>query len=326
MKKVLLAAALAAATAIAAAQEPTTSVTLTKVLDIQVDVNNSEAMGSSTYDPAADKFIVGTRGTGARLQVYNSATGAYETDMSKAGITPGGLGFFGVTAAQNGYVYAYEDGGKDIWRWGSISDSAPQKVYDTAAFARTGYTGTVGNDIVIAFTGSANKGPVEFFSDSIPFSSSSFTFNESATLEAKPTVAINNAGTVAFTTGDTGLNLVKWTKVDGVWNMGWSVPFGGGPIAYDNTHDVVIGVGRNTNKITVFRGSNGNIDGQLATTNAMNATPQCEGGFAVPNATGGRVYLSGPGSVVSPAGKAVFLVYDYVIPNAAVNDWSLYKQ
>lgn len=331
MKKSLLAVALAATTAMAAAQ---TSVTLTKVLDIQVPLNSTGmAMGSSTYVPDADKFIVGLRGAGG-IEVYNAQTGAYETMMSISGITPAGLGIFGVVASEDGVIYGYEDGAKDLWRWGSISDPAPEKVYDTPAFARGGATGKVGSDIAIALTGSGNDGPVEFFSDTFPFSSTSFTFNESVGLEAKPALAMNNAGDVVFTVGDSLRPLQRWEKsTEGVWNGPiWTSEFNGGPLAYDNEHDLVFGLGTGgstANMLMVYDGATGDLVGEIEVESTINSTPQLSGGWVTPTETGGTVYLSGPGPLSgTPASiyDANFYVYDYVAPESSVNDWSLYQQ
>jgi hypothetical protein len=203
-------------------------------------------------------------------------------------------------------------------------------VYDTPLFARGGGTGKTGNDVTIALTGSGNAGPVQFFSDTFPFSTSSFTFNETIDLDAKPAVAINNAGTVAFTVADSLSPLQKWVKTDGVWGATpvWSKTFNGGPLAYDNVHDVVIGLGTGgstAKKLMVFDGANGNLLGETTVVTTPNSTPQCSGGWITPNLTGGTVYLSAPAPGATLT-AAAFYVYTYVIPNAGVEDWSLYKQ
>ena len=138
------------------------SVAFTKILDTTVASAQSY---SATYVPVANKYLIGSS---TDIKVFNGDTGAIETPMSIAGITPGGLGFFAVTADAAGKVYAYEDNGKDIWRWDSVADPTPEKVYgeapDAALFARVGSTGGgSGPGVNIAFTGSANNGPVEFF-------------------------------------------------------------------------------------------------------------------------------------------------------------------
>jgi hypothetical protein len=66
------------------------------------------------------------------VRVYGGVDGAYESDLQITGITPGFVGFQAATAAAGGQTYIVENGGKDIWRWQSITDAAPEKMYDDA--------------------------------------------------------------------------------------------------------------------------------------------------------------------------------------------------
>lgn len=346
MKKLFMAATMAATVAIAGAQS--TSVTLTKVLDTAIPGGAGDIY-AATYVPGGSgpnpgKFIASKGGT--VIDVLNASTGAPEGVLSLSGIAiaTGSLGFFALTATADGVIYGWEDGGDDIWRWGSVSDTAPQKVYDSApGTLRVGATGKSGSDIAIAFTGAAIGGPVQFYSDTFPFSTSSFVFNEAPALEAKSAVAINGTGNKAWTISDSAGKLKHWVETDGVWNPVWTYPGGtdnvpAGPIAYDETHDVLfvlamtsptIGPVANPSpnpwykNLTMFKGSTGAVLGTILVETPPNATAGYHGAYVAPSTNGGTLYMASRGE---PKQSTALYVYDYVVTTSAVNDWSLYQQ
>lgn len=337
MKRALLAVTVAVTAAMGAAQAPAVTVEFQKVTDTVTAAPGGVAgdVRGNTYVPVSDRFIA-ARGIGTAIEVYKT-DGSYDTNMSQAGITVGGLGFFGFTATEDGVIYGVNDSGKEVWRWNGVADPAPEHAGGGAETSRIGYTGKVGNDVVIAFTGQATDGNVVFFSDTFPFSTSSFAFNEKVDLDAKNSLAINNAGTVVFTQGDTsGRPISKWVKTDGVWGAtpAWTVGSGAssppaGPMAYDNVHDILfhlptaVSGNANHNKLSAYSGATGDKLGETTVETAAKANGGRYGGSVTPTATGGTLYMSAQAPNDT---SLVMYVYTYTVTNASVNDWALYEQ
>lgn len=336
MKRALLAVAVAVTAAMGTAQAPAVTVEFQKVTDTVAPApgGSTDDIRGNTYVPVANRFIA-ARGVGAGIEVYNT-DGSYDTNMSQAGITVSGLGLFGFTATEDGVIYSVNDGTKEVWRWGNIADPAPEMVGGGAETSRVGYTGKVGNDVVIAFTGGATDGNVVFFSDTFPFSSTSFAFNEKVDLDSKSAIAINNAGTVAFTQGETsGKAIKKWVKTDGVWGStpAWTIGSGAnippaGPMAYDNVHDILFHLptaasGTYHNKLSAYSGATGDKLGEVTVESAQRAGGGRYGGYVTPTPTGGTIYMSAQTAALN---TLAMYVYTYTVENASVNDWALYEQ
>lgn len=328
MKKGFMVAALAVTTAIAVAQEPT--VDFTKVLDINTAAGTAASVRGATYVPGSDVFIA-SRNAGP-TNIFNAETGAYEGNLSHGSLTPGGsLGLFALTATEDGVIYGYNNvTGGQIWRWADI-ESNPEVVYEGVPMFRMGYTGKVGEDISIAFTGLSDGGNVDFFSDTFPFSSESFTFNEAIDLNSKSGLAMNNDATAIFTVTTTGaMPIDKWEKVDGTWSASpvWTIPGtrgGGGAMAYDNTHDILFvlptGGTAGTRLLSAYSGATGAVLGTVAVDNVTLGANTNVGGYAAPSANGGRVHLIGIGA----SNTVSMYTYDYTVSGASVDDWSLYQ-
>src|SRR5690606_27504946 len=108
----------------------------------------------------------------------------------------------------DGVIYAVEVGTElgqsDIWRWDSVTDTTPDKVYETAERYWYAYNSTVDGNVTIGFSSPATSGPVTFFSDTFPSSTSSFAFEESAPLASKMGLTFNEDATEVWTVADTG--------------------------------------------------------------------------------------------------------------------------
>src|SRR5690606_7748618 len=119
------------------------------------------------------------------------------------------------------------------------------------------YNSTVDGNVTIGFSSPATSGPVTFFSDTFPSSTSSFAFEESAPLASKMGLTFNEDATEVWTVADTGPYepLYKYRNVGGVWQQDplWAPPQGnptrpayedqGGPMAYDNENDLLFVLG-----------------------------------------------------------------------------------
>jgi len=295
------------------------TVTFTNVLDTAVTAQSY----SATYVPVADKFLVGGA-TG--VQVFNGLTGAAEGSLDLTGIVPGGLGFFALTADGAGEIYAFEDGGRDIWRWDSVTDTSPEKVYDNSAFQRVGSTGgSMQPNLNLAFTGSANNGPVDFFQDD----GTTFTFDESVVMTAKSALTINASATKAWAVGDTNNQPIhKWTKTGDTWTEDTTtwVPTraGAGPMAYDEVNDVLF-VHPENGGLAVYAldGTTGETIGTATTINQLNGTAGYNGGYVQPLPLAGTVFLAG--RLAGGSTQAALWRWTYVYtPESTVSDWVLY--
>lgn len=316
MKKGLLAAAMALTTAVGFAQVD--QVLFTDVLDT-VSTRSANTF-SATYVPVADRYL---SGQATKIETFDG-TGNYAGDLNISGITPGANGFFGLVATDQGAIYAYEDGGDDIWRWSSVTDT-PTKVYDTSPFQRGGDAITIGTDLMIAFTGSATLGNVDFFSDSFPFASGSFTFNESVDLDSKTHLALGDLGNTIFTIGDTGGPLSKFIKSGGVWVAAPGWPTGilvAGPVAYDDVNNIVFVFDMRSagQKIVAFDASTGAIIGEDPVTNPSFTTAGYAGSHIVPTAAAGTIWMAMRG----PNAQINMYEWTYVKTTTSVDNWSLY--
>jgi hypothetical protein len=322
MKLLFCAVATLAAAANSISAAP--SVTFTNALDMTVAVTKSY---SATYVPVSDKYLIGGP---TAIQVFNGVTGANEGTLSNTGITPSDLGFFAVTSDADGKIYAVEIGGADIWRWDSASDANPEKVYgaapDAALFARIGSTGSgSGPNINVAFTGSADDGPVQFFKDD----GTTFTFVETVPMTAKSALTINKAATIAFTTGDTGgAPINKWIKTGGVWAQDTTtwVPTraGAGPMAYDEINDVLF-IHPEVGGLAVYAldGTTGAEIGTASTVSQLNGTAGYNGAFISPAPQAGTLWMAGRAAGGDTNSALYKWTYVYT-PDARVADWTMY--
>ncbi len=329
MKKVFLTAAAVAAMIPSAFAARTVS--MVPVVDLAVVTPG--AINSATYVPdggvpGADKFLTYSATSVLPPAVYNTA-GTQQGTLPSTGVAPsGGQGFFALTAGVDGVIYGFENGAVDIWKWDSFSDSTPIKAYDTPlGFQRVGSVGGTGINTVLAFTGNATAGKVEFFSGSAPFTSS-----ETPTLLGKSGLAINTAGDVAFTVADTGLKIRKFVKTGGVWaedTANWIIPgpIGAGALTYDSVNNVLFSspqAGSINGKVYAYDGLTGGVPiGELTFTNLQGTVPANCGGVAVPNGPGGTVGFAARGAATTAT--AVFRKLTYTVtPDASVSDWTLY--
>ncbi len=323
-------------TAVSAADK---SVTVEKVLDI----NNAtpELANGGTYVPVADKFLSVHPST---VRLYNGTTGAYENDLPITGITPSGAGgFHAATATEDGHIYIIEDGAKDIWRWTSVTDTAPVKVYDTAEKYWFGYTATIGDDISVGFSNPVTSGPVAFFSDSFPFTASSFSFTESAELKSKMGLAFNKDVSMAWTVADTDAlqPLLKFTRIAGSWIQDpvWQTPHGnparptfydqGGPMAYDNENDLlfVLGMQLYNKKLSVYDGTTGELITTDTLTNEPFTPTRGGGAWVESDAEGGTVSFAAraPGNSTSTQTGINLYRWNYTVSTTSgVDDWNLF--
>lgn len=334
MKRGLLAAAMALTTAVGFAQ----AVTFNNVL--AVEPLTDAAVYSAAYVPVSDKFLVSHATT---IDIFNGVTGAAEGKLDISGITPGGLGFFAITATEDGYIYSYENSGQDIWRWSSISDM-PTKVYDTVSTAtgtqqRFGATATTDDGIMIAFTGASDDGPVEFFSDSFPFASGSFTFEGSVDLDAKSSLALGSDGKTLFTVGTPSQRtILKWINVAGVWtqdpvwpapeaNPATAEPIGAGAFAYDDLNDILFVHdmrGTANNSLKAYNGTTGEIIGTATLPVLSGTLAGYASAYVAPTTNGGTLYVAARGRTSSS--HASLYKWTYVVDTSSVDDWSLYQQ
>lgn len=320
MKNILLTAAIAAGAASAAFAAD--SVAFTVALDTKVTAQSY----SATYVPVADKYLVGGS---TSIKIFNGTTGAAEGDLNITGITPASLGFFGLTADDAGAIFAWEDGGDDIWRWNSVTDTAPVKVNDLAAFARVGDVIGTGTGATVHFTGTADLATVEIYKSDSAAPAPSWPLFEAPDLDAKNALAVNSAGTVAYTVGSTGGTAIlnKFEKGGAGWApaAGWTPPAtGGGPTAYDEINNVVIilGVGARTT-VKAFNGTTGAEIGSQAVVQMLNGTPGYNGAHIAPTAGGGTVWLAGRldgGSVEAGLWKLTYTATS----TSNVSDWMMY--
>ncbi len=325
MKRGLLAAAMALTTALGFAQ----TVTFTNVLAVE-DATSSGSVRSSNYVPVADKFIVSN--SDQKIEIFNGVTGAREGQLSQAGIatSPGGLGFFALTATRDGYIYGWEDLGDDIYRWSSTTD-LPTKVYDNAPFARFGSTGTdAQGKIAVAFTGVGNFSFVQFYSDSFPFASGSFSFTEAPDLDGKSGLAINNNGTIAYTVGDTNAQpLKKWVKTGTTWAVAPEWPTTlilAGPMAYDEVNNILLVHdmrGAANRRLVALHGTTGAEIGTATLPVLSGTTAGNSGAYVAPTAGGGTLWVTTPAAT---ANRLVLYKWTYAVDTSSVDDWSLYQQ
>lgn len=334
MRKLLF-GALVALSATGFAQTSRT-VTFTKVLDMPA--TTPEEANGGTYVPGVDKFISLQPSS---IRVYSGVDGAYETNLSTAGISPSGLGFQAATATEGGQIYAVEDGSNDLWRWKSISDPAPEKVYDTARKYWYGYTSTRGNDIVVGFSSPDISGDAVFFSDSSPFATGSFGFGELAPIETKMGLAFNKNVDTAWTVADTHRKypIVKWNKVAGTWQKDLAFamePIGpqitpegdyyqGGPLAYDEANNVLVTITMHLSnmKIQSFDASTGALLGAADIETPTFNAPRGGGAWVDSALNSGTFYAvtKGANSTLS----ANLYKYTYtVVSTSDIADWVLY--
>lgn len=312
------------------------SIVFTKLLDTAVPVTKQH---SATYNPAADKYLIGGP---TDIKILNGTTGAVEGTLALGSIVPGGLGFFAVTADEAGAIYAFEHGtsggNMDIWKWNSVADTAPVKIVDTAAFARVGATAGSGSNVTVAFTGSANDGPVQFFTTT---DGTNFALNPSPApdLDAKSALAINSDATVAYTVGDTGAAkpINKFVKTSGTWSATPDAAFaakkadnvtaltGGGPMAYDTKANVLFIISSSDQRDTIYAldGTTGAHLGNAQVTTIVNGTTGYNGGYAVGNGDTGTVWLAGRNTGGDTEAAVWKFTYD-VVYNSSVSDWSIY--
>lgn len=335
MKKSFLAAALAVSTAIAAAQDGP-EVTFTKVLDVTKSAPTGVTgdVNAANYVPGADRFVVSR--AGLTIETYDGQTGDYVNNLDMTGTSASGtLGFFSLTATENGTIYSVDASNGTIWRWGSVS-SAPEEVFQGSPLARVGVTGTTDEDVVIAFTGVATDGAVQFYSDTFPFASESFTFNESVDLDSKSGLAMNSDGTIVFTSGEASQRPIKkWVKTDGVWSGTpvWEIGVGtasppAGPMAYDEVNDLLFHLPMSSaaaynRNLTVYNGADGSKITEIKVDSAPNNIAGRHGAFVIPSGNGGTLYMAAQGV---DGNTAVFYVYDYTVSGSSVDDWTLYDQ
>lgn len=333
MKKVLLAGVLALTAAMSSAQ---VTVTFTEELDASVD--HGSVVSGATYVPGADKFLAG----GATdIGVFNGTTGAKEGSLATTGITPAGLGFFGLVASERGSIYAFEAGSSDLWRWESVSDTAPVKVWDTPAFARGGYSVSKDGVDLIAFTGSGNDGPVEFYSDSFPFTTdgfgfatSSFQFVDSVQLKSKPSVTFDPELTRAYSVGDSHTQINKFVNADGwtniagfvedtTWPTGIVAP---GALAYDAVNNIVFALHQSSSnrRVVAFDGDTGDVLGQVVPESTTVHGGQKNGSYIEYTEGSGTVWFASCGGVNT---NLTMLKYSYIVTDdSSVADWSLFEK
>ena len=336
MRKIILGAILS----LSIASYAQTSRTVTFTPDLDIVQATSELANGGTYVPTAEKFISVHPSS---IHVFNSTNGSYESDLSLNGISPSGNGFHAATATDGGHIYAVEDGSQDIWRWESVTDTAPVKVSDNAEKYWYGYTATVGNEITIGFSSPTIDGPATLFSDSFPFSSGSFSFSESAPIKSKMALAFNKSVDVAWTVGDTNRSypLLRWIKAGGIWTQdtNWVSPRGGqdetgadptayyqgGPLAYDEANDLLLAItlhGYNL-KVHAYDGTTGEDLGWHALVNEPYNPPRGGGAWVQGTAGSGTFYAAARG--ITGTNAINLYKFTYTVGTASnVSEWPLF--
>lgn len=334
MRKLLIGSLLALSAAGFA--QTSRSVTLTKVIDR--NTTTSQATNGGTYVPGADKFI-SLHPTG--IGVYSGTDGDFEGTMSTAGIVTTSTGFQAATATVGGQIYVVETDHNDIWRWKSISDPAPEKVYNAARKYWYGYTSTRGDDIVVGFSSPDISGNATFFSDSSPFATGSFSFAESAPIETKMGLAFNNAVDAAWTVGDTNRTypLVKWNKVNGAWEKDTTFNqqpvdtpgiatgyYQGGPLAYDEVNNVILALSMHTfnMRIQAYDGSTGALLGYAYLTTPSFNAPRGGGGWVSSVPGSGTFYAVAKGGLKNVESVGLYKYTYTVVETSDIADWVLY--
>lgn len=310
---------------VAQAQDPT-GVTFTEVLDVTTSLG-SDSVFSCDYNPAEDVFI---SGTAAALSVVNGSTGADTgNDLDLGSLTPGGLGFFGVTCSEDGQIFAFEDGSTSITKWANTSAAPVTVVASGAAFARTGAAIGTGNDVTVYFTGSANNGPVEAYTTT---DGSTFTLADTLEVGAKSGFAINEAQDTCWSVGDVNAPITKW--VDGGSGFAqetttWAPTdgLGGAMMDYDENNNVLIVhsvTGTAADTTYALHGDTGATLGSNTVDNPALGTTGYAGAHVDSVAASGTAWMGGRSGT---AGSAVYYKYTYTVDGVAadVNEWSAYK-